>query len=355
MDFPTQKILIIKLSSLGDIVHSLPFLRSLRRNFPQSHIAWVVEEKCQDLLKGREDIDELIVIRTKQWRKRWNLNTLQELTRFFRRIRSASYDVVIDLQGLIKSGVISWLSGAPNRIGFPSLDCREKPNAWFNNIKGDSEQEPHIIDKNLSLLKTLKVEVDRAFPPTPIPSEADFYIDHYLESEPDLLAKPVIALNPGAGFETKRWNPDCFAGLGDRVHEELGWHTLLTWGPGEKDLVDAIAHKMKAPSWIAPPTDIVQSMALFQRIQLFVGCDTGPLHLCSLLGIPTVSLWGPIDPKRNAPVGPEHQVIVKLQSCSFCFKRKCPTQNECMTEISVDEVFTAVEANINSQKNTLAI
>ncbi len=341
-----QRILIVKLGSIGDIVHTLPVLRTLRTRFPNAFIAWVVEEKLADLLYENEDLDEVIIISTKRWRKNLNLSSLSEAMETIRSLREKSFDLVLDFQGLIKSGVVSFLTGAKNRAGFSRKDCREKANALFTNHKARPfPQTGHVVDKNLSLLKKFQIEnfqIEFLLKSSP---EAKASIDNFCDNNVDFFKKPVAAVNPGVGFPTKQWALDRFARIADKVYRELNLNILLTWGPGEKEKVEEIASRMQENCLIAPPTTILESIALYEKLNLFIGGDTGPLHICSALGIPTVSIFGPTDPGRNGAYGPKHTTAFKKLSCSFCYKRKCPTQNECMLELGEEEVFEAILKN----------
>jgi lipopolysaccharide heptosyltransferase I len=351
---PPRKILIVKLSSLGDIVHTLPVLRTLRENFPNAHISWIVEEKNQDLLYKNPDLDELIVARTKQWRRRWSPETFREITATLRAIRGRRFDAVFDFQGLAKSGVIAWLSGAPNRFGFHREDCREFLNTLFINRKAPRfGKAAHVVEKNLALLKLLgDLPIHREFPLT-IPDAAENRVKNFFDDHPEIANRPIVAINPGVGFKTKQWELPRFADVADRVAGELACHVLLTWGPGEEEKVRRIANAMRHKYWLAPATDIHQSIALYRRLDLFVGCDTGPLHLCAALGVPTVSIFGPTDPIRNGAYGTGHVAVYKTLPCSFCYKRKCPTQNECMDQVSAEEVFEAVKKTVYNRPRKL--
>ncbi len=349
------RFLIIKLSSLGDVIHNLPVLRTLRKNFPKAYIAWIVEEKCKDVLYNNPDLDELIVVRTKHWRRNWNRQSFAEITETISRLRRHRFDVVFDFQGLAKSGLIAFLSGAPVRVGFHRHDCRERLNTLFTNRKGAYVGKgAHVIDKNLSLLNEVHATTVIKEFPLHVPLSVKEYIDAYLKDNQDLTANPVAVINPGVGFKTKQWSLSRFAQLGDRVASELGYNVLLTWGPGEEEKIKLISSQMKRRHWIAPPTSIHQSIELFRHINLFISCDTGPLHLCSVMGIPTVSIFGPTDPVRNGPFGPNHEVVYKKLPCSFCYKRQCPLKNECMDEVTVEDVFQAVKKSISNHVKILA-
>jgi lipopolysaccharide heptosyltransferase I len=340
---------------MGDVLHTLPAARSLRKAYPNAFIAWLVEEKCQDLLHGNADIDAIITVRLKHWRKRWNLTNFRALTDALGRLRQHKFDYALDFQGLLKTAALSLLCGARTRIGFHASECREPLSAWCMNRRAPrTGAQTHVVEKNLALLAQVGVrDTVREFPLN-IPAEAESHIVGYCKSRPELTAQPIVAINPGVGFRSKRWDLKKFAQLADRISAELACNILLTWGPGEEHLVRAIGDGMTRPHWLAPPTSVHQSAALFRRLALLVSCDTGPMHLCSALDVPTVSLFGPTDPARNGPFGANHRVVTKPQPCSFCYKRTCPTENECMREISVDMVFDAVKKNLAAQVQTPA-
>jgi len=352
-----KKILVIKMSSLGDVMHTLPAVRTLRANHPGASITWLVEEQYKDLLYNNPDVDEIIVTRTRRWRKNWNLKTWREIRDTVQRLRQSRFDVALDLQGLLKTGVIAWLSGAPKRIGFHRKNCREPINALFTNKRASFvNQGSHVVDIYLNLIKLLggnqKITQPHALQ---VPEEKASAVNAFFREQPELSAKPIAAINAGAGFATKQWKLDRFAKLADQISKELGFSILLAWGPGEKAMAEQIAGEMKERSWIAPPTTIQESIALFRHIALLVSCDSGPLHLAAAMGIPTVSIFGPTDPARNGPYGDNHQLVCKELPCSFCWKKQCPlSTHECMETVNVDEVFAAVKTSVSRFGNAAA-
>ncbi len=353
MSITPKKILIIKLSSLGDVIHTLPALHTLRKLYPNAHISWIVEEKCKDLLFQNPDLDELIVVKIRHWRKNIGLKSLSECLASLRQIRRKKYDLVLDLQGLIKTGIIAKLSGAPTRLGFHKDDCREKLNALFTNEKIPFiGKKTHVIDKNLAMIQSLGAKSIHKIFPLVIPESSENQIQSFIKENAQLLSNPLIAIHHGVGFETKRWKLENFAELGNKITKELGANIILTWGPGEKESVQKLSSMMSQKHWVAPENTMHQSMALFKRLNLFIACDTGPMHLSAALGIPTVSIFGPTDPEYSRPHGEHHTVVCKIQPCSFCHKRSCPTQNECMNEITVENVFDAVKQKLQEPLKT---
>lgn len=357
MPNPRKNFLFIKMSSLGDVMHALPALRTLRANHPGASIAWLVEAPYQDLLYNNPDLDEIIVVRTRSWRKNWTFKTLGEIWATISLLRKRGFDAAIDLQGLIKTGLIAFLSGAPQRLGFNRKNCREPLNALFTNKK-TAHVDPglHVIDLYLNLIGLTGGNRRHAQPhPLDVSEENRMAADQFFRENPEILAKPIAVVNPGAGFATKLWRPERFAKLADRIADELGLSLLLAWGPGEKSMAEQIAGWMNQKSWIAPETTIQESIALFGHAALMIGGDSGPLHLCAGMGVPTVSIFGPTDPARNGPRGPNHRIICKTLPCSFCWKKTCAIQtHDCMRQVEVDEVFEAVKSSVLKFVNAAA-
>ncbi len=354
MDEAQKKFLLIKVSSLGDVLHALPALALLRANHPSAFIAWLVEEPYKGLLYNNPDIDEVITIRTRYWRKNWTLKTLSEIRDAIARLRKHRFDVAFDLQGLIKTGLIAFLSGAALRLGLNRKNCREPLNALFTNKKASFVGKgTNIVDINLNLIRLAGGDEPVPQPHRlEVPEEIQVKVDGFFRENPALSAKPIVAINPGAGFPTKLWKMDRFANLADRIAREQGLNILLAWGPDEKPMAEKIADLMTEKSWIAPKTSIQESIALFRPAVLMISCDSGPLHLCAAMGIPTVSIFGPTDPARNGPYGSNHQVVCKEQPCSFCWKKSCGIEtHDCMEQIEVDEVFQAVKNSVSKFGN----
>ncbi len=340
-----QKFLIIKLSSIGDIVHALPFLRTLRANRPNAYIAWIIEESFQDLIKCNPDLDEVIPVRTRYWRKNINIKSWNEIYQTRKLLKKREFDWTFDLQGLIKTGFIARMTGAPNRAGFHRSNCREKINAWFNNHRSNYlPTDSHIVDRCLSQLSILGDFPHQAEFSLPIREKDEHISKAFMVKNSKLTEKPIAGINPGAGFPTKLWSIERYARFADKITEELGFSILLTWGPGEEEMVRSIAESMKQKSWIAPATTIAESIGLYKKLSLFVGSDSGPFHICWALDIPTVSVWGPTDPNRNGAYSKNHKAVFHKLNCSFCWKRQCPLGTiECMDKVTVQNMFDATK------------
>ena len=334
----TERIGILKLGSLGDIVHTLPTLAVLRRHFPKAYIGWVVEAPNRGLLEGHPLLDEVFPVDTASWRRlRWR-GAIPALGR----IRRAGFEVVIDFQGLLKSSLLGRWTGARKRIGFEAPHCREPLSAHLSTVRvRPPPGARHVVELNLSLLSPLVPHPEEEVIQFPLGltvaewGRAEAYFSR-VGWGPET---PVLALHPGAGWATKRWDTSRYAVLGERLVKETGARLLLTWGPGDEATVEALQSALRAPAELLPPTSVRELAAILGRCQLFIGGDTGPLHLAAALGVPTVALFGPTTPERNGPYGPYGRVIHHELPCSHCYQGVCPGYGtRCLTSMTVEEV-----------------
>ena len=343
-----HNIAVVKLSAIGDIVHALPVASALRKGYPKSRLTWIVEGKGREIVDGNPDLDEVIVFEKTRWLKEFpyphrTILVVWNVIRFAHRLHRAHFDLVIDLQGLIKSGVLTWLTGSDTRIGFSADCCRESVNARFTNLHVTPRQEDvHIIDQCLSLVRELKADTDKKQFKMHIPEKAQEYIENFLKKKELTKDKSLVIINPGAAWETKQWGVENYAQLADRLIGDLGVEVIFLWGPSELDIVKSIQKKMQQQAVRACPTTLKQSMALMQRAQLFVAGDTGPLHIAAALNIPCVGIYGPSSPERNGPYGKMHKVVQSDVPCRNCFRRFCSTK-ECMKSISVNKVIDTIQ------------
>ena len=340
-------IAIVKLSAIGDVVHALPVASALRERYPKARLSWIVQGKCQQILEGNPDLDDIIVFDKDRWLLELpyvhkTASVLREIYRFGRSLRRAGFELAIDLQGLIKSGLITWLTGARVRIGFSADCCREPASARFTNWHvTPSASDVHIVDRYLSLIRELGADVEHRRFKIHIPAEDHAYIARFLDRNKISDGCRLVVINPGAGWETKLWGEENYAALADRIISDLGGVVIFLWGPPELPMVKAIQKKMHQPSIRACPTNLKQSLALMRRARLFIAGDTGPLHMAAALGIPCLGLYGPTSPERNGPYGANHRVVqAEGVPCRGCFRRFC-TQKTCMRAISVDQVMEA--------------
>ena len=345
----SPRILIVRLSAIGDVIHVLPAFAALRAAYPRAHIGWVIEDSGAELLRGLRGLDALHIVPRQAWRRRRRSlpGRLLDVLALSRELRAGAYDVAIDFQGLTKSGVAAWLSRAPVRIGYGDGDGRELNKLFTNRQIVPDEARVHVIDRNAALLTPLGIE-DRVGPHFPLVwDETDAQpMRDFVQSLSLGAGKRVAMLNPGAGWVTKRWGPERFGALAKRLVAEDGFRVVAAWSGGEEEqMARRIIQAAGNGAQLAPPTTLRQLAALLDQTDVLVSSDTGPMHLAVALGVPTVALFGPSDARRNGPYAPpgRTRVVSAGVSCSPCWLSEgCPYGIRCMKEISVDEVLQAV-------------
>jgi lipopolysaccharide heptosyltransferase I len=338
-----ERILIVKPSAFGDIVHSLPFLEALRRNYPKAHIAWVVARANADLLSGHPDLDEVILFERERWGGLTGFaRRAREMWGFVRTLRRGRFDLAVDLQGLFRSALVSFLSGAKQRVGF--ADARELGYLFYNvRVPRRRGDEPvHAVDRYLDVARTLGLVLsDRPVFHVAVGDEARKFAREALAAV-DLGARPVVVMLPSSRWQTKRWPGDCFAELGDRVASSLGATVVFLGSQADEPLVERIRGMMKERSVsLAGKTTVKQSAAILEKASAVVASDTGPMHLAVALGCAVVSLYGPTSPARTGPYGGDARLFVSTRECAPCFRELCEDA-KCMRDILVDDVYEAV-------------
>ncbi|HYK91511.1 MAG TPA: glycosyltransferase family 9 protein [Acidobacteriota bacterium] len=335
-----EKILIIRLSSLGDILHALPAFVSLRATFPDARIDWLVEQRNSFLLSAVDGIDEVLILDTYPMRAApWQLSSWESTGKLIRLLRSRQYDLSIDFQGLLKTGLMSVLSGARDRIGFPRDLVRERPAHWFYRHTPEPPRVPmHVVALNQLLAQSAGAH--------PVKSNVSFAVSDQDEALVQSLLdhegiSRFVVVNPGGGWHTKRWDPARYGRLAVRIQEELELPVIATTGPGEKHLFTEISRHCGKTAVRNFQLEFLQLIPLLRKACLLIGGDTGPFHLACALGTPVVGIFGPTSPQRNGPWRAGEESVFRILPCSFCNGRSCPTRNECM-DITVDEVFQAV-------------
>lgn len=311
-----RAVAIVKLSSLGDVIHALPVAEALADAFPRTRLAWLVERREAALLRDHPALDDVIDVDTRAWRTartpRQLRAALRALVALRRQLRAAAFDVAIDLQGLVKSGVVTRLTGAPARIGFAPGRSRERLNALFTTERvTPPPQARHVVDQYLALLQPLGVTVapGRARFRVPTRAAAESRIDDFFVGVGLKARHRLVVLNPGAGRHNKRWPVERFRALAERLSHEAGAQVLVLWGPREHEAARAIAEIGPPRPALAPPTDLDELASVARRASVMVAGDTGPLHLAAAVGTPCVGLYGPTRSERNGPYGTGHRVL----------------------------------------------
>jgi lipopolysaccharide heptosyltransferase I len=331
-----SKILIIKLSSLGDIIHTLPSMELLRKTYPLARIDWLVEEGFHEILKYNPLVDRIYLLR---FRSPLRKNKWRIFYNSFKQIRKEKYDIAIDFQGLIKSSFFSSLSGATYKVGFSEHDLREKHARYFYNATPHHSYEGgHIIAKNINLLSIFNIYNGNSNSPKIFISEQDDITVKEELRKRDLTH--YYLLHPWAGWKTKQWNLKNFVQVIDRFYEKTKQIALITWAPNEYAKALQFMKMCTKGAQLSFPTTIGKLAALINHSTLVIGGDTGPIHLADALQKPLLSIYGPTKPSRTGPINPHARTIYHQLECSGCKKRNCPYHHtNCMKTITVDEVY----------------
>ncbi len=344
-----MKVLIVKVSALGDVVHALPVLAYLKSADPHMQIDWLVEEPFSPFLDDHPLIDNLYRINTKAWRKSGVMASLKGVFSIIRAVRKSRYDCVLDLQGNAKSGMFTLASGAALRFGFDKGGVRESLNLLATNRKATlGANDYHVTDRSLAIAKA-------AFPagtelinagPLPVDDASATRVDEKLKMEA-LANAALVVLHYGTTWVTKHWPLVSWQALANRLIDELGVRPILTWGNDQElSAVQSIQQACNNRALVWPRGSLKDLTALLARVDLVVGSDTGPVHIAAAVGTATVSIFRVTDPRRNAPRGSQHSHVSTSMDCSACLQKKCELDTECGLSISVDSVFDMVKAHL---------
>lgn len=318
-----MRILLVRLSALGDVVSGLPVLSTIHERIGSARVDWVVEDRFAALLEGHPQIHKLHTYRRRPWHSGLRLT---------RSLRAEKYDLALDLQGNLKSGVLTRLSGAARCLGLGGPDSREG-NHLFVRERVEPRPGEHHVESYMSLLDRAVGEGPNAF--------------GKLHAEPE--DHDAIVFHPFVSrfFLNKAWLAESFAALGDRLAKELGRPVILTAGPGERGLAEAIVGRMRRGARIVEPPGLAALKNVLAGARLFVGADTGPTHIAAALGVPTLALLGPTRAARIAPRGPRAGWVSAGVRCSPCKLRWCPDP-VCMTSLTVEQAAEAALALVGA-------
>jgi heptosyltransferase I len=319
------RILIVRLSALGDVVHVLPALAALRAAYPEAHIGWAVEDRAASLLDGHPQLDQVHVVPRAAWGKsikRDPLSVLRSLRRVLRELRAGRYDITLDFQSNLRSSALAWASGAPRRIGQPRPFAKEGSRALSTEAPVAVPREAHKIERNLALLGPLGI----APGPAPRPVLAEPPAARALAEAFEAAGGPRVVIHPGVSAfgALKAWREDRFADLARRLLAD-GARVYFAWG-GAAEEAQARTLAAQAPGAELTPrtSSLLELAALLRRADLVIGVDSGPLHLAAALGAPTLGLYGPKHPGTYGPFWTPSEVVRSGIECSPCRYRKCP-------------------------------
>jgi len=372
-----NRILLIRLSSLGDIVLTSPAIRAVRQHFPQAYIAMLVGKQSADVVSENPHLNEIISYNRKAEKKntwftsaksnavrrsrpsgstsgrrplsfarlRLSVNSSsEEMRRIIHQLRQREFDLTIDFQRKFRPSLLAYLSSAKCRVGY------HQPLGILCSIRVPDKVKKHAIDRNLDLLRAIGIHTDDRELELFVSDQDRKYVEQFLTNEGISEERPKIGLFPGAGWKPRQWMPQRFAVVGDLAAERLGAEVLIFGGPNEAELVAEVAGYMKSnPITLTGNLKIRQLAAFIGKCDVFVTNDTGPMHISVAMKTPTIALFGPGNHKKFQPIGEAHTTIRHPVPCSPCkqFTDKCK-DNICMKKISVDEVWEAIKEKLKN-------
>lgn len=345
-----SKILIVKPSALGDVVHGLPVLSVLRKNFPNAHIAWLVKKQFAGVLAGCVELDQVITWDRGHWRTfRQGWESLCAFWRFIKAIELTGFDLVIDLQGLFRSGLMAYGTGAPVRVGFST--ARELSHKFYN-IKVDPPSiAMHAVDRYLFVADRLHLATG--------PPRFELGVDDDARREmltrfdgSEHAGRPLVAMAASTQWPTKEWPAKRFAEVADGLISTFNARIVLVGTRDERARADSVRYHMRGDAAnIAGETTLTELVALIDHADLLVTNDSGPMHIADAVGTPLVAVFGPTDPIRTGPYHQRRHVVrARDCACAPCLRRYCADRH-CMHRIPAVAVLRVAEELLNGTSN----
>lgn len=333
------RVLITRLSHIGDCVLTMPVLCAIRRRFPQAHIAWAIESPSDQLLAGHEDLDELIRV-PKGW-----LKSPAMIWRLRKKLRSRKFNITVDPQSLTKSSALAWLSGAGHRIGFGGVYAREAA-SWLNNHRVRATK-PHLLDRSLELLSKIGIENPTVEYKLPMQAAAIEKAKQFIAQSN--LSTGFVLLNPGCGWLSRRWEMDRYALVAQHICRQHQIPSLVVWaGEAERKMAQAIVQQSDGLAILAPATSLQELAALSSAALFYVGSDTGPAHIAAAVGTPCVGLFGTTRPEMSGAYGTGH-IHLQAYYQRGNSKQRRTADNAAMQAITAETVCRACDQMINQQ------
>jgi heptosyltransferase-1 len=341
---PEPRFLVVRLGSLGDIVHTFPAVAGLRESFPKAEIVWLTHPRWKALVESSELATEIWETETRSYK------SLREV---IGRIRKKKFTAAIDYQGLWKSASLPFLGAVPRRIGFSSQTIREfgVPVLYTDRVHST---QAHITDQNGELSQRAGARNGVALVALSVPSIQEGFVVQLLRG---FGIEQYVVLSPAGGWRSKCWPPDFYGALCGKIRATLGLRCVVNYGPGEEDLFSAIKTASREADPIAYNGSLTQLMALLRNAVCIVGGDTGPLHLAVALGTPAVAIFGPTDPERNGPHRTGNSsdkrrpldIVLRSPHAVTTYKRG-DQADPSILEIDVDAVFEAVRRQVEIRR-----
>ncbi len=326
-----KKILVVKPSSLGDVVHSLPFLNSLKSRFPNAEIHWVIAKGLEGLLECHPMVDRIVIINKDMWKKLSKAtDTIKEVKKLFKDIRNEQYDLAVDLQGLFRSGIITMATRAPVRIGFS--EAREGSSLFYN-VKVQGGEDVHAVERYMKIAGALGCDEKNILFTFPL-------CNGQLKNIEDIRSsmKDYAVIVPGARWDTKIWGAENFG----RLASLLPLRSLVIGSRSDREIAERVVQTSRGKAIsLAGKTSLRELIEIMRHARIVISNDSGPMHIAAGFRIPVVAIFGPTSPVRTGPYGKGHIVIKSDLDCAPCFKKHCGNL-KCMQGIPVDAVYEKI-------------
>lgn len=342
-----KNILVIKMSALGDVMHAIPCADALRKLYPTAKITWIVHPQFGAFIPERPIVDEVIYFDKAEFSKQNLPGKIKRILALRRELKKRNFDLVIDLQGLFKSAVVSLLTGCPTRIGYN--DMREGSGLISKAIHGPNDKG-HVVQQYLDVIRFLGSKVEEpVFPMPSLQDEKEKMRRILLSEKTEIDWSKTVVLVPGAGWVTKEWPESYFAKLANQLLAD-GQTVILAGGPAEIPKADIIANLVTEGKVInlIGKTSLRELAALMGIVVMCIGGDTGPVHIAAAMGCKIIALFGPSSGHRAGPYGSQVKIISSKVNCCPCFKRECPLHKNCMSKITVEEVYESITADFGT-------
>lgn len=348
-DRDVKKILITRLSAIGDVIHALPVASALRKKYPEAQIDWLVEAKALPLVKLNPYLDNVILLPRKKWRQMLNedvVQTVKSFFGFFKKMKKNNYDINLDLHGLFKSALSSYLIKPKLRLG--PADGRELSKFVYQAKIDIPAKKMHQVERNLYLASALGAateSLDYGLKITPVIKSR---VSRLFARENIDLNKKVVIINPFTTWESKNWFLDRYFSLANKLIQ-AGYYIIFTGASSDKEAIASFESSFTdSYSNLAGETDLEELTELYKRADLYIGGDTGPTHLAAAVDLDVISLMGPTSPTTHGPYGKGHTVIQDNSlECIRCWDRHCSRKMQCMKSISVEQVLRIANKKLN--------
>lgn len=340
-----KSILIVKLSSIGDVIYSLPVASALRRRFPTAKITWLVSQKAREIVSGHPHLDHLIVVRGNGQNGETPVPDIGHPFQAARILRSIGFDIALDLQGLLRSSLFSYLSGARIRVGYRSL---KEAAFLFCNVRAISPaRDKHVVDTYLHFADLLGAPISPVEFCIATSEQHEMRVSELLHQAGVSNKDKLMVITPASSWQSKMWPPERLGIVANYVAERYGYLPILAGAKTDIARAEAVIANCKASIVnLCGKTSLKELAVLLRRCNALVGNDSGPTHLAAALGVPVVAIFGPTDATRLGPYGDQHITLVNQMACRPCHRRSkaesCP-HKKCITEITPAQVCEAID------------